>query len=950
MNLHDFLIIIQYITIGVLFTEIWIVLIGWKNAVHSYLFLACISTFISNMGYLFELKAMSEEAYLSALKLSYAGRVWITFSLFLFAAKMCRIKTPRWLMAALALIHTGIYITILGVGSNQAYYTSYEFVPDPVFPRFYHTNGSAHDLLMGLNVVLAALGMWWLIGGYRREKTKKAKSRFLMLIMSFGVQILAFLLQVACVFDISRYYDLTMPGTLFGTIFLLIGIFGFDLMGTREIAKDFVIDRISEGIIAVDNEGRIQYYNEPVTRLYPEFDTFFGKDSAGETRTGGTPYDIVATITDAVKKDETISIRDRIYTPEENELTFKGESYGKLYALVDGTEHYHYMEELQKQRDIADHANEAKSLFLASMSHEIRTPINAVLGMDEMILRESNEQNIRGYAADIMSAGRTLLSLINDILDLSKVEEGKMEIIPVQYDLSSMINDLVNVIRDRAAKKNLQFTVKADSHAPNFLIGDEIRIRQCAMNLLTNAVKYTETGEVTLSVSAEKTEDTHVSLNFTVEDTGIGMKEEDMEALFSPYKRIEEKRNRSIEGTGLGMSITRQLLSLMGSELQVKSEYGKGSVFSFAVEQEVAKWDEVGDISARLNDTSACAYEYHELFHAPDARILVVDDTEMNLAVIKSLLKKTRIMIDTAMSGKDAVSLSEKTPYDLLFVDHMMPDMDGIETLKAIRSSGLSKDTPAVALTANAVSGARDMYLEAGFTDYLSKPVDGEKLEKLLLAMLPAEKLEKAEDSGDVGDADEAGAFLASLKNVAAINAQEGLKNCGSEDGYQSVLSVFHQTAGAKADEIESFWKNRDMENYTIKVHALKSSARIIGAAKLFELAQELEAAGKRNDTAFTDGNTEELLRMYRALDDELVCLDRSGEDLPEISGNEMREAYQTMVEIAGSMDYELMDDILKNLRGYKLSAADGKRVAEIENLLTTLDWDGIIREAKEAL
>ena len=953
MNLHDFLMIIQYITISVLFIEIWIVLIGWKNTVHSYLFLACISSFISNMGYLFEMKALSEEAYLSALKLSYAGRVWITFALFLFAAKMCRIKLPRWLIAALALVHTGIYITILSIGSNSAYYTSYEFVPDPVYPRFYHTNGSAHDLLMGLNVVLAALGMWWLIGGYRREKTKKAKSRFLMLIMSFGVQILAFLLQVIGVFDVSRYYDLTMPGTLFGTIFLLIGIFGFDLMGTREIAKDFVIDRISEGIIAVDNEGRIQYYNEPVTKLYPEFNAFFGKGAVGTSGHGSTPYDIVATITDAVKKDETISIRDRIYTPEENELTFKGESYGKLYALVDGTEHYHYMEELQKQRDIADHANEAKSLFLASMSHEIRTPINAVLGMDEMILRESNEQNIRGYAADIMSAGRTLLSLINDILDLSKVEEGKMDIIPVQYDLSSMINDLVNVIRDRASKKNLKFTVKADSNCPYLLIGDEIRIRQCAMNLLTNAVKYTEAGEVSLSVSADKADDSHISLSFTVEDTGIGMKEEDMENLFSPYKRIEEKRNRSIEGTGLGMSITRQLLSLMGSELHVKSVYGKGSVFSFAVEQEVVKWDEIGDISARLNDTSACAYEYHELFHAPGARILVVDDTEMNLAVIKSLLKRTRIGIDTAMSGKEAVSLAEKTPYDLLFVDHMMPDMDGIETLKAIRSSGLSKDTPAVALTANAVSGARDMYLEAGFTDYLSKPVDGEKLEKMLLAMLPPEKLEKAEDSGDAAVADDEedlGTILAQLANVDEIDAQEGFKNCGSKDGYLSVLSVFHQTAGTKADEIEDFWKTGDTENYTIKVHALKSSARIIGAAKLFKLAEALEAAGKRGDTVFIDGETENLLGMYRTLDDKLSWLDRGGEDLPEISGDAMREAYQTIVEIAGSMDYELMDDILKNLHGYTLSAADGKRVAEIEKLLTELDWDGIIKKAEEGL
>ncbi|MBO4414923.1 MAG: hypothetical protein J5824_02950, partial [Lachnospiraceae bacterium] len=331
-----------------------------------------------------------------------------------------------------------------------------------------------------------------------------------------------------------------MPGALFGTVFMLIGIVGFDLLGTREIAKDFAIDRISEGIIAVDNDGRIQYYNEPAAKIYPEFDAFFSADTGTREKTADnsdksarepgkhgmtrvyTPYDIISSIAEAVQNGETLKIDDRVYTPEENELLYRGENYGKLYALVDDTEHYQYMEELQKQRDIADSANEAKSRFLASMSHEIRTPINAVLGMDEMILRESGEQHVRAYAADIMSAGRTLLSLINDILDLSKVEEGKMEIIPVQYDLSSLINDLVNMISGRAAKKGLKFNVNVDEHIPHLLLGDEIRIRQCAMNLLTNAVKYTEKGEVKLALSYEKREQDHILLTFTVEDTGIG--------------------------------------------------------------------------------------------------------------------------------------------------------------------------------------------------------------------------------------------------------------------------------------------------------------------------------------------------------------------------------------------------------------------------------------------
>ncbi len=959
MNAHEVLLTLQYITIAVLFVEILVVFFKWKNTIHSYLFIACIASFVSNMGYLLEMKATTEEAYISALKLSYVGRVWIVFAFFLFSAKLCGIKIPRWCIATLVTVHLGIYLSILNIGKSNLYYKDYTFVNDPVYPSLRHSNGVIHDLLMGINAVLIFFAIYWIVREFRRDRSRSSRRRLVMLIISYGVQAFAFALQTTGLLRISEYYDLTMPGTLLGTVFMLIGILGFSLLGTKEIARDFAIERISEGIIAVDNNGRIQYYNESAAKIYPEFDFFFrAKQLTKGAEIVHTPYDIISFIQDAVKNGETLKVGDRIYTPEENELVFKDESYGKLYALVDDTEHFRYMEELQIQRDIADSANEAKSKFLASMSHEIRTPINAILGMDEMILRESGEKQVRLYASDIMSAGRTLLSLINDILDLSKVEEGKMEIIPVQYDLTSLINDLVNMTRARADKKGLKLTVNVDEHIPHLLIGDEIRIRQCAMNILTNAVKYTEKGEVTLSLASSKKDDSHILLKVTVEDTGIGMKEEDMENLFSPYKRIEEKRNRSIEGTGLGMSITRQLLDLMGTSLKVQSEYGKGSVFSFEVLQEVEKWDEIGDYSARFDDIAE-GYEYHELFHAPDAKILVVDDTEVNLTVIKSLLKKTLIKIDTASCGKDAVALSSKNRYDVLFIDHMMPDMDGIETLKSIRESGMCKDVTAVALTANAISGAREMYLEAGFDAYLSKPVDGKKLERLLKENLPKEKIkelsesavkEKGITSGSFDGAKEktidAGNLMESLGDIPEIDPVAGLANCGSDEGYMSVLSVFHQTAASKADEIEELYRNGDIENYTIKVHALKSSARIIGASEINALALKLEEAGRNKDMSFIDENNAKLLDMYRKLDSKLSRFDKNEKDLPSISDSALKEAYQTITEIAGSMDYGMMEDILKELKGYSLPEKDKINISKIESLLTELDWDGIISQA----
>lgn len=602
-------------------------------------------------------------------------------------------------------------------------------------------------------------------------------------------------------------------------------------------------------------------------------------------------------------------------------------------------------------------ANDAKTAFLASMSHEIRTPINAVLGMDEMILRETKENTTQGYARDIMSAGKTLLSIINDILDLSKVEEGKMEIIPVQYGLSSIINDLVGMIKDRAINKGLEFKVKVNENIPYLLVGDEIRIRQCVMNLLTNAVKYTEKGSVIFSVDYKKKDDNNILLSFSVEDTGIGMKPEDMEKLFAPYRRIEERRNRTIEGTGLGMSITRQLLELMGTSLGVESVYGEGSVFHFEINQEVVSWDEIGDYAKRLEDIRGDNEMYHELFHAPSAKILIIDDTEMNHTVMESFLKKTLVRIDSAMSGKEGLELAKKNEYDVIFIDHMMPDMDGIETLGHMRDIELNKNTPAIALTANAISGAREMYLESGFEDYLSKPVEGMRLEKMLAYYLPDDKMEMPndevvnyEDTTTEEESPDNPNLPDWLNRIEEIDTQEGIKNSGSIEGYLSVLRVFHVTAASKADEIEDMYNNKDISSYTVKVHALKSSARIIGAKELSELAKELEAAGNEEDIEFINDNTGKLLKMYRDLDTKLCESEKKYDSRPRIDSAKLDEAYKAMVEISMSMDYGLMENLISDLRGYKLGPEDANRLSQVEKLLTELDWDGIEAIAREAL
>ncbi|SEK36880.1 Signal transduction histidine kinase [Butyrivibrio sp. ob235] len=394
-------------------------------------------------------------------------------------------------------------------------------------------------------------------------------------------------------------------------------------------------------------------------------------------------------------------------------------------------------------------ANGAKTQFLSQMSHEIRTPINAIIGMNELILREYDDNQLKKYAHNIKSASNTLLTLINDVLDFSKIEAGKMELYNVEYDLADMISELVNMVEERAKNKGLEFNTIVNSQIPHLLYGDNVRLKQVILNILTNAVKYTEHGSIEFAVDyidgGHLDKDSSIGLKISVSDTGIGIREEDMHRLYDPFERLEETRNRNIEGSGLGMSIVQKFLKLMNSELYVKSEYGKGSTFSFVVEQQIRSFEPIGDFKVAYDKIIEDDSNYRELFTAPDADILVVDDNEINLVVTRNLLKDTMINIETASSGKEALLMTAKKKYDLMLIDHRMPEMDGMEMLWRLKSDekNINRDTPSIALTANAFSGARDVYRKSGFQDYLSKPIIGDALEKMLINYLPEDKVYK---------------------------------------------------------------------------------------------------------------------------------------------------------------------------------------------------------------
>ena len=556
-------------------------------------------------------------------------------------------------------------------------------------------------------------------------------------------------------------------------------------------------------------------------------------------------------------------------------------------------------EQMLEEKISAEKANTAKSDFLANMSHEIRTPINAVLGMNELILRESREaqslpaaedravraalENIDVYAGDVKSAGNNLLAIINDILDFTKIEAGKMELMESGYELSSLLNDVTNLVQLKLRDKGLTFDLEVDEALPNELFGDKVRIRQILTNLLNNAVKYTEYGGVRMTVRGELSALNEpvrsILLTVAVQDTGIGIREEDIGRLFDKFERLDLQQNSTVEGTGLGLAITHRLLDRMGGSISVESEYGKGSVFTVTIPQKIVSFELIGDFRKRFVEEKSEALPYREAFLAPDARILIVDDTKMNLTVAVGMLKSTKIRIDTAGSGAEAVALARERAYDVILMDQRMPEMDGTEALKRIRAveDGPNRDTPVICLTADAVIGARERYLAEGFTDYLTKPVDSRSLEKQLMKYLPEEKLavvqETAPESSDLSSADGVPEDLASLRS-AGLDPQTGLRYCQNDESfYRSLLAEYAQEAKEKAPGLQRFYAEGDWKNYAILAHALKSTSKMIGASALSEQAARLEAASSAGDADALRKEHEDMLVRYQGLSRRILAV-----------------------------------------------------------------------------
>ena len=814
------------------------------------------------------------------------GYVSFFFTEVLLATEMSGIKRKtsaliRWCMIVICVVDCAFYAKSgVDIFIREENWTTWNSNPEYALNRWIHTG----FITTGFLVLL----ILWII--WNRNSRLKRHRRFLFMALVSNCGMLFFTLP-DFVFPIFGLRAVSTSG-IGGALCAIVMWYGATQLTSFDIRmgriKDKIFDFMEAGIIVMDMDRKLSLVNRYAMQYEEQKETgditlsdFFKLEPDEEEKIYAEAHDGIYAGRFWDKKGAGI-FSVRVKAVEDD----YGDPFCYMCVFVDVTEEMATANRLEI-------ASQAKTRFLAQMSHEIRTPINAVLGMNEMILRETKEKEILEYAENIDSAGNTLLTLINSILDFSKIEDGKMDIIPVQYDTASFINDLVNSVLQRAEAKELAFRAEVDDSLPAAMVGDDVRLSQVVMNLLTNAVKYTEKGSITLTIRTEECRKDRILLYIAVKDTGIGIREEDVGKLFLSFERLDEIRNHNIEGTGLGISIVKSLLGMMGSSLQVESTYGEGSTFSFVVEQTIADATPIGNYEERVRN-SRRGRDEEELISAPGARILVVDDNHMNLKVARNLLRLCKIEPELVTSGETAIEKMRKNTYDVVLLDHMMPGLDGIETLKRLQEEDLIPEgTAVIALTANAVVGSRETYLKAGFRDYISKPIDLGELIRQLRKYLPAKAYEMKRTQEKSGGPDEAEIleffpeeepeileFVPGTEekteekqydlqklNEVGLKTETGLRYCaGNREFYFEVLDDFVSTAAERTGLLDGYYEVDNLRQYEVQVHAMKSNLRTIGAGELSDRARILEESAEKGNVEYLNVHHRDFVAEVREL------------------------------------------------------------------------------------
>lgn len=831
----------------------------------------------------------------------------------MFMIRWKNIKIPQWVIHLLLVLNMGFYVMIATVDYHHLYYKDYWLAPSKANLNGYTLEISPAPMYYVymaflLAEIMTTIGI--IISSYcsQRSMPNKGKIHFLMI----AAMLSPMLLLSLRILKILKGDDPTPLGILLSCIFMSIAVVKYGLFDPVKNAKNYIIDNLKEAVIVTDADHRFLFLNSMADKIIT---------SINKEQGYSTDDKIYAFIQGS---QDFFDWKDRHYQVEETVLKDNELIQGYMMTIVDVTkiiEQNHLMKSLVLQ---TEDANRAKTNFVSNMSHEIRTPMNSIVGITEILLRSRHSPKEQEYLLNIQSSGRVLLTIINDVLDCSKMEAGKMQLFDEPYDTCSLFHDLRISMENRIGHSGLELIYDIDQDIPCKLKGDMGRIRQVIINLVNNAIKYTEKGSVRFSVHVRQKNTDKVMLYYEVADTGIGIRKEDQKILFDAFQRVEMDRNRYVEGTGLGLTISQNLVNMMGGVIEVESEYGKGSRFFFTIEQTIIDPTPVSAVNYNGQKDNVTEKEAECLFIAPEAHILLVDDNELNLVVAKELLKPLRMQIDTAENGLQAVKMVRGSQYDLVLMDHMMPVMDGIEAAKAIRALPEDKyqKLPIIALTANAMVDARKEFLNAGMNGFVAKPIDFARICNQLKLWLPKDLVRDVpkEEAKKLLADDLSDREIQPEDPQMGFSFEEGVKHCGSKAALMKTIRIFYRTIDSKANKIEQCLKEGLISDYVIEIHALKSSALLIGAVPLSEAAKELEDYGKQGKTEVLEEKTPDVLTLYRDLKNILRPYAEKEEDAKkEFSDGEWITALQQIHQCIEQFDLDGVDQIMEQLEEYQV-------------------------------